>query len=68
MILSPINIKFFTIVIAESLTLDSVLIPLKNKVTEKWYQFGVALGVEKEILDRCLNYLPEQSIVEMLDH
>jgi hypothetical protein len=24
--------------------------------------------VEKEILDRCLNYPPEQSIVEILDH
>ena len=50
-----------------SLNLDSLLIRLKDKVTEKWYQFGVALGVEKEILDRYLNYPPEQSIV-MLDH
>jgi hypothetical protein len=32
------------------------------------HQFGVALGVEKEVLDRCLNYPPEQSIVEILDH
>ena len=64
MILSPVKI-----IIAESLNLDSLLIRLKDyKVTEKWYQFGVALGVEKEVLDRCLNYPPEQSIVEMLDH
>ena len=29
---------------------------------------GVALGVEKGVLDRCLNYPSEQSIVDMLDH
>ena len=57
------------IAFAESLNLNSLLIRLKDyKVTEKWHQFGEALGVEKEILDRCLNYPPEQSIVEMLDH
>ena len=51
-----------------SLNLDSLLIQLQDRVTEKWHQFGAALGVEKEILDRCLKYPPEQSIVEMLDH
>ena len=50
-----------------SLNLDSLLIRLQDKVTQKWHQFGIALGVEKEVLDR-LNYPPEQSIVEMLDH
>ena len=56
-------------IFAESLNLDILLIRLKDyKVTEKWHQLGEALGVEKEILDRCLNYPPEQSIVEMLDH
>ena len=45
------------------------MIRLKDyKVTEKWHQFGAALGVEKVILDRCLNYPPEKSIVEILDH
>jgi hypothetical protein len=51
-----------------SLDLDSLLIQLQDKITEKWHQFGVALGVEKEVLDRYLNYPPEQSIVEILDH
>ena len=50
-----------------ALTLDSLLIQLQDKVTQKWYQFGIALGIEKDILDRCLNYPPEQSIVEILD-
>ena len=51
-----------------SLTLDSLLIQLQDKVTQNWHQFGVALGVEKEVLDRCLNYPPEQGIIEILDH
>ena len=51
-----------------TLDLDSLLIRLKDKVTEKWHQFGEALGVEKEALDRCLKYPPEQSIMEVLDH
>lgn len=51
-----------------SLDLDSLLIQLQGKVTEKWHQFGIALGVEKEILERCLKYSPEQSIMEVLDH
>ena len=51
-----------------SLNLDSLLIQLQGKVTPKWYQFGVALGIEKEILDRYLNYPPEQGIVEILDY
>ena len=50
------------------LNLDNLLIQLKDKITEKWHQFGVALGVEKEILDQYLKYPPEQSIMEMLDH
>ena len=37
-------------------------------VTQKWYQFGVALGIEKEVVDRCLYYPPEQGIIEILDH
>ena len=51
-----------------SLNLDSLLIQLQDKVTPKWYQFGVALGIENAILDRCLSYHPEQSIIEILDH
>ena len=51
-----------------SLNLDNLLIQLQDKVTPKWYQFGVALGIEKAILDRCLNYHPEQSIIEILDY
>ena len=65
---SSCYIYYVTMYAGISLNLDSLLIQLQGKVTRKWYQFGVALGVEKEILDRYLKYLPEQSIVEILDH
>ena len=51
-----------------TLNLDSLLIQLQDKVTKKWHEFGAALGVEKEILDRCVNYSPEQGMIETLDH
>ena len=50
------------------LNLDSLLIQLQDKVTQNWYQFGLALGVEKKVLDRYLNYTPEQNIIEILDY
>ena len=51
-----------------ALNLDSLLIQLQDKVTQDWHQFGEALGIEKEVLHRCLNSPPEQSIIEILDH
>ena len=59
-------INYYAIDIA--LNLDSLLIQLQDKVTQDWHKFGVALGVEKEVLQRCLTYPPEQSIIEILDH
>ena len=55
-------------VIDIALNLDSLLIQLQNKVTQDWHHFGAALGVEKEVLDQCLKYPPEQSIIEIVDH
>ena len=51
-----------------ALNLDSLLIQLQDKITQKWHQFGIALGIDKEVLDHYLNYPPEQSIIEILDH
>ena len=52
-----------------SLNLDTLLIQLRQQVTSKWYQFGEAVGIDKEVLD---NYAqdchPEDCIVEMLDY
>ena len=49
--------------------LDNVLIQLRPQVSAKWYQFGAAIGVDKEVLDHCAKTcLPEDCIVEMLDY
>ena len=41
---------------------------MQGTVTPRWYQLGKALEVNKDVLDRCTNYHPEESIVEILDH
>ena len=50
------------------LNLDSLLIQLQAEVTPKWYQFGEIVGIEKKVLDKCKQYSPEQSIIEILDN
>ena len=52
----------------EHLNLDSLLTQLCPHITPKWYEFGVAVGVTKEVLDKCLGYPPEECIVEVLDN
>ena len=51
----------------DSLNLDTLLIQIRGAVTSHWYQLGQALEVSKDVLDRCSNYPPEESIVEVLD-
>jgi hypothetical protein len=41
---------------------------LHGQVTSKWYQFGLALGVPKEILNQLTDYSEEDSLVELLDY
>ena len=50
------------------LDLNSLLTLLQGHVTSKWYQFGLALGVPKKILDQLINYSEEDSLVEVLDY
>ena len=52
----------------EHLNLDNLLIQLRPHITSKWYEFGVAIGVTKEVLDKCSGYPPEECIVEVLDY
>ena len=49
------------------LNLDNLLILICRQVTPKWYQFGLAVGINKETLDKLSNFPPEECIVEMLD-
>ena len=51
----------------EFLNLNNLLIQIRCQVTAKWYQFGIAVGINKETLDAYSTLPPEQSIVEMLD-
>ena len=45
-----------------------MLIQLRAQVTPKWYQFGMAAGIEREVLDKFAKQCsPEDCIVEMLD-
>ena len=48
--------------------MDSLLIQLRSEVTPKWYQFGEAMGVGKEVLDKCIKYPSEESLIEVLDN
>ena len=47
--------------------MDNLLIQIRQQVTPKWYQFGLAVGINKETLDEFSNFPPEECIVEMLD-
>ena len=52
-----------------SVNLDSLLIQLRSQVTPKWYEFGEAAGVEREVMDKFAKQCsPEDCIVEMFDH
>ena len=48
--------------------LNSLLHTLKGKISSNWYNFGLALGVPKAILDQLLDYSEEDSLIEVLDY
>ena len=48
--------------------MDSLLIQLQPEVTEKWYQFGEAIGIQRDILDKYTSYPPDQNIIEVCDY
>ena len=41
---------------------------MKPTITDKWYQFGEALDIHKEVLEECSRYSSDQSLVEILDN
>ena len=52
-----------------SIDVDKLLIQLRPQVGTKWYQFGQAAGIEKEVLDNYAKSCPpEDCIIEMLDY
>lgn len=45
------------------------MIQLRPQVTPRWYEFGKAIGIKREVLDNCASKCaPEECIVEILDH
>ena len=54
--------------IDKTLNLDCLLIQLQSKVTHKWYEFGEALGIGTEILNRYAECTTDQSIIEVCDY
>ena len=52
----------------KTLNLDNLLFQLNGEVTFHWREFGQAIGVSQEFLDKCLDCPPDQCIVEVLDH
>ena len=49
--------------------LDNLLIQLRPQVGKKWYQFGEAAGIRKDVLDKFAKQCsPEDCLVEMLDY
>ena len=45
------------------------MIQLRPQVGPKWYQFGEAAGIEREVLDNYVCHCnPEDCIVEMFDY
>ena len=37
-------------------------------MTPEWYQFGKAIGVSDEVLNKCLQYPPDESVIEVCDN
>ena len=48
--------------------LDSLLIVLKQKLTPKWYDFGLVVGVPQDLMDSYSGYPSDQCLTEVLDY
>ena len=48
--------------------LDTLLIHLRSQVTSKWYELGVAIGMDRVTLNKYSKYPSEECIIEVLDY
>ena len=76
MIVPNIVVKYWFFIIdtdhnlqIDNINLDNLLIQLKAQVSSKWYQFGAAAGIDKEVLDNYVkNCSPDECIIEIFDY
>lgn len=47
---------------------SSLLHALQGQISSKWYSFGLAIGVPKQILNQLKHYSDEECLVEVLDY
>ena len=62
---------------ASKCTIDCVntIVPLQlllqigseGEVAARWYELGRAVGIDRQILEECANYPPEEAIVEIFE-
>ena len=50
------------------LDLDNLLLQVQKEMAGSWYQFGKAVGVPDDLLNKCSKCSPEQSVIEVLDY
>ena len=50
------------------MNLDLLLILLKEEVTPKWYEFGLVVGVAKEVMDNYSGCSSDQCLIEVFDY
>ena len=55
-------------VLGYSLNLDNLLLQIGSQVTQLWNEFGQAVGIPQEVLNKCFGYPAEECIVEVLDY
>ena len=48
--------------------LDLLLILLKEEITPRWYEFGLVVGVPKEVMDSYSGHPSDQCLIELLDY
>ena len=60
-------ILIYPVLAVTDCNLDTLLIQLRSQVTSKWYELGLAVGMESATLDKLSKYPSEQCMVEVLD-
>ena len=50
------------------LNLDNLLILIHSHIAPLWYEFGQAVGIPSDVLNKCLGYSADECTVEVLDY